>query len=74
MNIIKLFIKIIFYICGSFCLLWGVFCYLGGPDGRIGSLDSIIYGSVFLAAGLGFVTVARFLKTTRQLDTSANSN
>jgi hypothetical protein len=40
-------------------LLWAAFCFLGGPDGDIGSRESIIWGSGFLtfAVVIGFIGI-----------------
>jgi len=32
-------------------LLWSVCCFLGGPDGRIGSPESFAFGAVYFFAG-----------------------
>jgi membrane protein implicated in regulation of membrane protease activity len=42
---------------GLFSLLWALFCFLGGPDGKIGSLESIEWGLGFSLFGI-LVTVA----------------
>ncbi|MGB3209472.1 MAG: hypothetical protein WBB19_02085 [Desulforhopalus sp.] len=38
-------------ILGSLLILWGIFSLLGGPDGRIGSIDSLKIGGGFTGAG-----------------------
>jgi len=46
--------------------LWALFCFIGGPDGRFGSKDSIVAGCVslailalFLAASITFIKAAQ---------------
>ena len=35
----------------SFVLLWSVFCFLGGPDGRFGTPESFAFGFFYLLLG-----------------------
>jgi hypothetical protein len=46
---------------GGLALLWSLFCFLGGPDGKIGSWDAIAFGSVFGTIGIVFVAVGVLL-------------
>lgn len=48
-----------FRFLGVFFLLFSVLALLGGPDGKIGSKESIIYGSVGLLITGGLFLVAR---------------
>jgi len=45
-------LKFILLLIGGFLLLWGIFCLLGGPDGRVGSTDSLLFGGGFTLAGI----------------------
>lgn len=40
---------------GVVLFLWGFFCLLGGPDGKAGSLESVIWGGGFVIAGGFFI-------------------
>ena len=48
-----------FAVIGFWAWGWSAFCWAGGPDGRIGSPESVLYGSAFglaaLVCGLLFV-------------------
>ena len=48
LNIIRIILSIPFLVAGVFALPWGLVCLLGGPDGRIGSSESIGFGFRFL--------------------------
>jgi len=48
-------INCIVIIMGSFFLLWGVVCFLGGPQGDFGSPESILIG--FICFGTGCLLV-----------------
>jgi len=50
-KIIALLINIILFLIGGFCIFWSLFCFLGGPDGKIGSKESIAWGLSFLVGG-----------------------
>ncbi|NTW87953.1 MAG: hypothetical protein HGB26_02250 [Desulfobulbaceae bacterium] len=52
---------ILLMIGGSF-LLWGIFCFLGGPDGAVGSKDSLSYG----AGNVGIGSVLLYLRALIQ--------
>ena len=41
--------------------LWGVFCFLGGPEGNPGSRDSIVYGTGFVVFALTVGGIAAIL-------------
>ena len=44
-------IKIVLFLAGGLSILWSLACFLGGPDGKIGSKESIIWGLGFLVVG-----------------------
>ena len=48
LNIIRIILSIPFLVAGILALPWGLVCLCGGPDGRIGSSDSIGFGFGFL--------------------------
>jgi hypothetical protein len=58
---IKIQIGLSLFLSAPF-LLWGIVCFLGGPDGKIGSLESIMYGAGFSAVGAVFVLLGVLLK------------
>ena len=43
----------------GFAFIWGAFCLLGGPDGNIGSLESIIWGGSFIVAGFLLLAIRK---------------
>ena len=44
LNIIRIILSIPFLVVGMLALPWGIVCLCGGPDGRIGSSESIGFG------------------------------
>lgn len=64
MTIIKLILKIILYVFGSFLIFWSIICFFGGPEGRIGSIESLVWGIVYLGPGLLFIKLGKLLKTS----------
>ncbi|MGN0855188.1 MAG: hypothetical protein ACI4R9_06685 [Kiritimatiellia bacterium] len=40
-------------VLAALALFWALVCFLGGPDGRVGSSGSLAFGSVFLLLGCG---------------------
>ena len=44
LNIIRIILSIPFLVAGVLALPWGLVCLCGGPDGRIGSSESIGFG------------------------------
>lgn len=59
MNYILKILKFILLTIGTLFCLWGVLCFLGGPDGRIFSLDSIFWGTSYTAIGLFIIGITR---------------
>ena len=59
MNYVILLLQIIvrlgFGFVGLLLILWGVFCFLGGPDGATGSGQSLLYGSIFTILGVSLI-------------------
>ena len=49
-NIIRCVLSFPFLAIGVFTFAWSFFCFFGGPDGKIGSPDSLCFGAVFLFA------------------------
>ena len=41
-------------------LLWSLVCFLGGPEGRIGSSESFAFGGVYLLVGGGLMALSVF--------------
>ena len=52
LTICKIVLSVPFAVIGFGAWAWSAFCWAGGPDGRIGSPESILYGSVFGLAAL----------------------
>jgi hypothetical protein len=50
--------------------LWAVFCFIGGPDGKFGSRESIVAGTMSLSIGVFFVmaSIAFFKAAVRKDD------
>ena len=47
-NIIRIVLSLAFLAVGVLAWTWSLFCFSGGPVGRIGSWESILYGSGFM--------------------------
>ena len=60
-NIIINIARILLFILGGLLLFWSFICFLGGPDGRIGTPESIGYGFLFLAIDGFIIYVGRRL-------------
>ena len=52
LTVCKIALSVPLAVIGFGAWAWGVFCWAGGPDGRIGSPESILYGSAFGLAAL----------------------
>ena len=47
---------------GTLILLWGIFCFLGGPDPGAGSgHEGFKFGVMFTSVGLAMIFLARFI-------------
>ena len=51
-NVLRIILSIPFLAFGFFTLAWSLVCFAGGPDGQIGSSDSLLFGGVFLLAAI----------------------
>ncbi|MFC1453791.1 phage holin family protein [Verrucomicrobiota bacterium] len=50
----------ILFLCGGWTVLFGIVCYLGGPDPRPGDLHlHLLFGTLWLAVGLVLIFVGR---------------
>ena len=47
-DIIRIVLSLPFLAIGVFSWVWSIVCFIGGPDGRIGSPESILWGSSFM--------------------------
>ena len=57
---------IIFLILSLLVLLWSIISFLGGPDGKFGSPESILWGIVGLFLGiLALIGTLRLMRETR---------
>ncbi len=52
LTICKIVLSVPFAVIGFGAWAWSAFCWAGGPDGRIGSPESVLYGSAFGLAAL----------------------
>lgn len=44
-------------VAGALGLLWSLVCFLGGPDGKIGSWESLVFGAGFFAVSSAIAAV-----------------
>lgn len=58
------FILLVF---GYYVTFWGGFCLLGGPDGRILSWESLVYGGGFLLIAASAIEFGRRLVDARAM-------
>ena len=47
-DIIRIVLSLPFLVIGVLSWVWSIVCFTGGPDGRIGSPESILWGSGFM--------------------------
>ena len=52
LTVCKNFLSMPFAVIGFVTWAWSAFCWAGGPGGRIGSPESVLYGSAFGLAAL----------------------
>lgn len=60
MKIIGCILLVLLAILALLILLWSLVCFLGGPEGRIGSPESIAFGGVYLLVGGGLMALSVF--------------
>ena len=65
LKIIALLIKIILILIGGLYILLSLVCFLGGPDGKVGSKESIVYGLGFLVGGSIIVFAGKLIGIIR---------
>lgn len=62
-DVIRIVLSLPFLAFGAFSWVWSICCFVGGPDGRIGSLESILFGSRFMSfsvlCGVVFLVLTR---------------
>ena len=62
-DVIRIVLSLPFLAFGAFSWVWSICCFVGGPDGRIGSLESILFGSRFMSfsvlCGVVFLLLTR---------------
>ncbi|MBR4663498.1 MAG: hypothetical protein IKO93_06455 [Lentisphaeria bacterium] len=51
-NIIRIVLSLLFLAVGVSALVWSLVCFAGGPDGKAGSSDPLVFGAVFLLASI----------------------
>lgn len=52
LNVLRIVLSITFLAIGVSALVWNLVCFAGGPDGKVGSSDSLVFGAVFLLAAI----------------------
>ena len=52
LNALRIVLSILFLAVGVSALVWSLVCFAGGPDGKVGNSDSIVFGAVFLLAAI----------------------
>lgn len=52
MKLMSILVNFILLIFGLFFIFWGIVCFIGGPDGRTGSLESLVWGGGYVAVGI----------------------
>ena len=62
-DIIRIVLSLPFLVIGVLSWVWSIVCFTGGPDGRIGSPESILFGSCFMSfsvlCGVVFLLLTR---------------
>ena len=51
-NVLRIILSILFPAVGVSALVWSLVCFAGGPDGKAGSSDPLVFGTVFLLAAV----------------------
>ena len=65
-KVLRIILSIPFLAVGFFSLAWSLVCFAGGPDGKIGSTDSFLFGGVFLFAAIVCATVFLLLNNLKR--------
>ena len=52
LKVLRIVLSILFLAVGVSALVWSLVCFVGGPDGKVGSSDSLVFGTVFLLASI----------------------
>ena len=47
-DVIRIVLSLPFLAFGAFSWVWSIVCFVGGPDGRIGNPESILWASSFM--------------------------
>jgi len=55
MKIIAAGVRLFFTLTGGVFFFWSLFCFLGGPHGKILTKEAFVYGSVFVILGGVFI-------------------
>ena len=48
LNVLRIVLSLLSLAVGVSALVWSLVCFAGGPDGKLGSSDSLVFGAVFL--------------------------
>ena len=51
-NVLRIILSILLLAVGVSALVWSLVCFAGGPDGKLGSSDPLVFGTVFLLASV----------------------
>ena len=52
LNVLLIVLSLLSLAVGVSALVWSLVCFTGGPDGKLGSSDSLVFGVVFLLASI----------------------
>ena len=52
LNVLRIVLSLLSLAVGVSALVWSLVCFAGGPDGKLGSSDSLVFGAVFLLASI----------------------
>jgi hypothetical protein len=63
----RILVSLVLLVLGFVGTFWGGFCLLGGPDGRILSIDSFLYAGIFLLIAVLLISASRKFVPTRAL-------
>ena len=65
-NVLRIILSILFLAVGVSALVWSLVCFAGGPDGKAGSSDPLVFGTVFLLASILFGAVFLLLNRKKR--------
>jgi hypothetical protein len=60
----KILIRDMLYIIGGLIIFWALVCLIGGPDGKRGSTESLMWGLGYLFCGGIIILLGRIILKT----------